>query len=391
MLAGMQQDITDGAAVVSRVRDEVRVALDDFHAYWYLGRRFQYSPFLQYVQAPFQSATLNFNSMGFRGPEFVPGRTAGVRLAFFGASAVLGVPNATDEQTIPELCRAELARHGRQVDVLNFAVMCSMIRNQHDALLKALLEFDPDVLVVYTGYNDILRAYHGDVWKGYEDVETILQRGFEWNAHRSAPSYHLRNAWAAIERKVEFTARPRSSDAFERLLQKRREFTIRRSGLQSAYGEGRRLFDVFVAQVCALAERHGKPLVFCHQPALSATAKAKSAYEQAYEQHMDLTFGPDPVSAEPQRLAFGQNYAAQRVQSHDLAARLGAHVYDPEPAIAAFGPETDIFYDYAHLTVAGNHLVATGLSSLLIEKELLPSAGSVATSGQTSPPTLGFC
>ena len=97
MLAGVQQDIIDGAAVVSRVRDEVRVALDDFHAYWYLGKRFQYSPFIQYVQAPFQSATLNFNSMGFRGPEFVPGRTAGVRLAFFGASAVLGVPNATDD------------------------------------------------------------------------------------------------------------------------------------------------------------------------------------------------------------------------------------------------------------------------------------------------------
>ena len=74
-----------------------------------------------------------------------------------------------------------------------------------------------------------------------------------------------------------------------------------------------------------------------------------------------------------------------------IAARLGAHVYDPEPAIAALGHETDIFYDYAHLTVAGNHLVATGLSSLLIEKELLPSAGSVATSGQTSPSALGFC
>ncbi|MBR2818635.1 MAG: hypothetical protein IKE60_28470 [Reyranella sp.] len=381
MRAGVQQDITDDGKIISRVRDEVRVPLDDFHAYWYLGKRFQYCPFLQYVHAPFRSATLNFNSMGFRGPEFVPGRTAAVRLAFFGASAMLGVPNATDEQTIPALCRAELARRGLQVEALNFAVMCSMIRNQHDALLKALLEFDPDVLVVYTGYNDVLRAYHGNVWKGYEDVETILQQGFEWNAHRAAPSYHLRNAWAAVERKVEFTAQPRGSDAFERLLQKRREFTIRRSGLESAYGEGRRLFDVLVAQICALAERHGKPLVFCHQPALSATAKPKSPYERAYEQHMDLTFGPDPVSAEPQRRAFSENYAVQRVASHDLAARLGAHVYDPEPAIAALGAGTDIFYDYAHLTVTGNRLVATGLSSLLTEKELLPAVGSVATSG----------
>lgn len=381
MPAGVQQDITDGQQVVSRARDGVRTALDDFHAYWYLGERFQYCPFLQYVHAPFRSATLNFNTLGFRGPEFPPTRTAAARLAFFGASAVLGVPNATDQQTIPELCRAELARHGLQVEVLNFAVMCSMIRNQHDALLKALLEFDPDVLILYTGYNDVLRAYHGNIWKGYEDVETILQRGFEWNAHRAAPSYHLRNAWAAVERKVEFTARPRSSDAFERLLQNRREFTIRRSGLQSAYAEGRRLFGVLAAQVCALAERHGKPLVFSHQPALSATAKPKSPYEQSYERSMDLTFGPDPASAEPQRQAFGENYAVQRAESHKLAARLGAHVYDPEPALAAHGPETDIFYDYAHLTVTGNRLVANGLATLLIEKELLPSVGSVTTSG----------
>lgn len=383
MLAGVQRDITDGGEIVSRVRDETRAALDDFHAYWYLGKRFQYSPFLQYVQAPFQSSTLNFNSTGFRGPEFVPGRTAAVRLAFFGASAVLGVPNAADDQTIPELCRAELARRGLQVEVLNFAVMCSMIRNQHDAILKALLEFDPDVLVLYTGYNDVLRAYHGNIWKGYEDVEVILQRGFEWNAHRADPSYHLRNAWAAVERKIEFGARPRNSDAFEKLLQKRREFVMRRSGLQSDYGEGRRLFDVFVAQVSALADRHGKSLVFCHQPALSATAKHKSPYERAYEQQMDLTFGPDPVSAEPQRRAFGENYVAQRSASHDLAARLGAHVYDPEPAIAALGPDTDIFYDYAHLTVSGNRLVAAGLSSLLIDKGLLPAvaAGSVAACG----------
>lgn len=377
----VQQDIADGREVVSRIRGEVRAALDDFHAYWYLGKRFQYSPFLQYVHAPFRSATLNFNSMGFRGPELAPGSTAAVRLAFFGASAMLGVPNATDRETIPELCRAALARRGVQVEALNFAVMCSMIRNQHDALLKALLDLDPDVLVLYTGYNDVLRAYHGNVWKGYEDVEAILQRGFEWNAHRAAPAYHLGNAWTAVERKVELAWRPRSSDAYERLLQNRREATIRKSELQSAYGEGRRLFSALVAQVCALAGRCGKPLIFSHQPTLFATGKPRSAYERAYEEHTDLTFGPDPVQAEPQRRTFGENYAVQRAESHELAARLGAHVYDPEPAIAALGPETDIFFDYAHLTVAGNRLVADGLASLLIEKGLLPSVGSVAASG----------
>jgi hypothetical protein len=344
----MQEHSADPQEIIFAARSKVRAALDDFHAYWYLGARFQYVPFLQYVHTPFKSATLNFNSMGFRGAEFAMRKPAGTkRVAFFGASALLGVPNATDEQTIPELCRGELARQGIQTDVLNFSVMCSMIKHHHDSLLRALLEFDPDVLVVYTGYNDVLRAYHGNIWKGYEDIETILNKGFEWNSHREVPTYHLRNAWAAVERKIEIWSRPRNSDAYEQLRQKRREAIIRQGEIMSAYLQGRTLFSVIAGQIALLARRYGKSLVFMHQPALSTTGKRKSLYERAYEQYMDLTFGPDAVQAERHRREFTKNYLLQQTESQEMMAGLGAHVYNPEPEIAGHGPEIDIFFDYA--------------------------------------------
>lgn len=368
----IQAHATEYRSLIANARSSARGPLDDFHAYWYLGARFQYTPFGQYVHTTFNSTTLNFNSRGYRGPEFDPQKRASMtRIAFFGSSAVLGVPNANDKQTIPELCRDELAHFGVQVEALNFSVMCSLIKNQYDTLLRALLEFNPDVVILYAGYNDVLRAYHGNIWKSYEDVETILNKGFDWNAHKETPSYHLRNAWAAVERKVESFWRPRSSDAYERLLQHRREKMLRKVELSSVYPQGRSLFKTVAMQAFDLARRARKPLVFTHQPALSATRKRKSLYERAYEQYEDLTFGPDPEQAESQRSRFGENYQRQRLESHALMGQLGAHVYDPEDQIALAGPDTDIFFDYAHLTVSGNQLVARGLAALLIEKGIV--------------------
>src|SRR6516162_11647438 len=89
--------------IIADARNRVRPAVRDFHKYWYLGNRFQYTPFLQYVHAPFRSKTLNFNSMGFRGSEFDSRRRRGIkRIGFFGSSALLGVQNGTDQETLPE-------------------------------------------------------------------------------------------------------------------------------------------------------------------------------------------------------------------------------------------------------------------------------------------------
>ena len=104
--------------------------------------------------------TISINSHGFRGPEFEVQKPEGTyRVFVIGGSSAFGAGTA-DNATIP----AHLERMYREselpfrVEVINAGIPGGQSYIEHMLVRDRILGMDPDLLIVYDGYNDIFNS-----------------------------------------------------------------------------------------------------------------------------------------------------------------------------------------------------------------------------------------
>ena len=98
------------------------------------------------------------NSYGLRSPEIEQDRPPNaVRIAVVGASSVMGAYSRTNEDTFSYgLERILSARyHGAKVDVINAGIAGYSLTQQQRIIENLLTTFNLDVIILYTGFNDI--------------------------------------------------------------------------------------------------------------------------------------------------------------------------------------------------------------------------------------------
>lgn len=106
----------------------------------------------------FRSASVNTNSLGYRGSEFRPKRAGVFRIIMIGDSGLFGWNAPDDASTIP--ARLEKILNNRlggfaKFEVLNLGVP-SGISNYHVPLFATYgQELDPDFLIMFLGLNDL--------------------------------------------------------------------------------------------------------------------------------------------------------------------------------------------------------------------------------------------
>ena len=97
------------------------------------------------------------NSLGLRSPEPLAVRPAdSLRIAIVGASTVMGVDAAANEDTFPALLEARLrkALPGRSIEVINAGIAGYRLDDERRMLEAVVLPLKPDLVVAYTGVND---------------------------------------------------------------------------------------------------------------------------------------------------------------------------------------------------------------------------------------------
>lgn len=98
------------------------------------------------------------NSLGFRGPDFLPQKPEDVfRIICLGGSSTFGFHNS-DEGTYPFLLQKlfeEEERRQPSVDVINAGFPYYNTGSILSILKEELLRYEPDLMTLYTGYNDI--------------------------------------------------------------------------------------------------------------------------------------------------------------------------------------------------------------------------------------------
>ena len=128
-----------------------------------------------------QFPTLNINSYGFRGPEITIEKPDNVyRIFFIGGSTSFGQIASSDAKTIPGILEAKFHENGiKEVEMVNAGINNADSRSETYLIKNVILDFNPDMLIVYDGWNE---GQHDWGWDDeVEDQSTLanLKNSFE--------------------------------------------------------------------------------------------------------------------------------------------------------------------------------------------------------------------
>lgn len=130
--------------------------------------------FYRYKSA--EKETFTINSLGFRGKEPKPKEEGEYRIMFFGDSVIFGML-LSDENTIPAIVERNLNNifRNKKITVFNFGVEGFDLQRISDAAKFYYREIKPDMVVVYSGLNDINSAFGlgNQEWKPFLDGDTL--------------------------------------------------------------------------------------------------------------------------------------------------------------------------------------------------------------------------
>jgi lysophospholipase L1-like esterase len=183
---------------------------------------------------------------GFRGADFATEKPAGVlRVICMGASSTFGYLDH-DEETYPYYLERELeaGQGSENVEVINAGIPHSTSSNVVAMLRQELLDYQPDVLTFYEGYNDA----------SHPMAESALQALSRWCDEYSA-------AYAGLRKVVTSAAGPVLFGRWSEYLPHMDRAALERQ--LALHLEGWR---ASLEGMTALAAEHGVPLVLVRQP-----------------------------------------------------------------------------------------------------------------------------
>ena len=128
-----------------------------------------------------QFPTLNINSFGFRGPEITIEKPENIyRIFFIGGSTAFGQITSSDSKTIPGILESKFHENGvKEIEIVNAGINNANSRSETYLIRNIILEFDPNMLIIYDGWNE---GQHDWGWDNeVEDQSTLsnLKNSFE--------------------------------------------------------------------------------------------------------------------------------------------------------------------------------------------------------------------
>ena len=136
---------------------------------------------LFYKYKPAKTESFTINSFGYRGNEIKPKEKDEFRIVIFGDSRIFGILLA-EENTIPVAVEKNLRKAfpDKKITVLNFGVEGLTLQRTADAAKHYYKELEPDIILLYSGANDINEAYMlgWKEWEPFEDNNSYLPPAF---------------------------------------------------------------------------------------------------------------------------------------------------------------------------------------------------------------------
>lgn len=294
--------------------------------------RVVYAPFVNYLQWP-DTGVYQINGLQFRADrELVLPPSEGVfRIFITGGSTAFGTGSPEYGHTIGGFLQARLNEAagpatGRRYEVYTMANPGWSTTHERIVIENRLSELGPDLVLSFSGNNDVYWGYEGHDILWYQDLVATFYR-------------------ALLNRVYELAGSPAMPPVA----------TAKEAPVPPAQVARRLAKNVGLAR-CALADA-GIPYVFALQPSLPVSKKPLSDYEAAFLQqpwieHFQAAYGLiDEILAARESVGFGFINLA--------------------PVFDGAGATEEIFLDSFHFGDRGNRLLAEALYRELARQKLL--------------------
>jgi lysophospholipase L1-like esterase len=310
----------------------------------YEGQYFKYPPSYELHGAAGQAGErARTNSLGFRGPDFTPEKAAGTfRVFCMGGSSTFGFHNSDDE-TYPHYLQQLLAREPATAhfEVVNAGFPYYNTATIRGLLTEELVEYEPDLVTLYAGYNDTCWPLDVGLWF----------RAVNWVQENSITCFVIKQTILTDKRIYGLRGKFRrrfgrggdSADADELQADVERIAARYRANLEA---------------IVSLAKERGFQLVLIRQPMTAVTANESLrglTYEQEYQGVLEK-LARGELLADVDRSMIAHHRLLEELDA--LAAREGLPVVDN---VALLDRDRSRLASWVHLEPEANHELAEAL------------------------------
>ena len=303
-------------------------------------------------QPGFQGEYITINSHGFRGPEFDIEKPPGtVRVVLVGSSALFGAANH-DDGIITYFLQQELdSRFGPgRVEVINAGIAGANSAQELAVIQFHALEWDPDIVVVYSGHNDAAFSIIPGWSPHYTGtLPALTHRSFEYSIPTIGEGIRI-FASSLVNRSETY----RVARQIVSSLTHTRAGAPRSADLHPDPDALRAYRDNLTRMALVLNEKD-VPMVYIFQPVLGLGEHPMTDLErQLYEEGLEVyeliyEIYPDYIET-----------------MYEVADEYGFEAYD---FVSALDDETEmVFQSPMHLYPAGNRIVAEEIADILEDR-----------------------
>ena len=157
---------------------------------WVSAREFTNSSFdnfdTEYIDeklTPCNNCVVTANSLGFRGSEFSKDKPdTTYRIFAVGGSTTHGAMLVNDDETWPAYLQQKFNQIDLEatVEVINVGIMAATTEQESKMIKDRLVDYDPDLIIMYDGWNDIQHLTVNETIQNWQSVcELGSEKGFE--------------------------------------------------------------------------------------------------------------------------------------------------------------------------------------------------------------------
>jgi len=134
--------------------------------------RWSYDPYL-HVEPNQHYNTININQDGFRGKKISLEKPLDTfRVFVVGGSTIFGVGSSSDSTTVPGYLQKQYDSNSElNIEVINAGTPKSYSFSNGNFIKNNLINYEPDLFIIYTGWNDLGKAYDGKYFDEDPSVE----------------------------------------------------------------------------------------------------------------------------------------------------------------------------------------------------------------------------
>ena len=317
----------------------------------------RYLPFLGWIGKPnIDLPTISTNALGFRDAPLQP-RTEGVyRILLLGGSTAWGLGASANAATVSGALESILneSNAGRHVRVMNGAYPGWQSRHELVALMEYFSQFDPDLVIALTGYNDL----HVMALGGNPDLQ--MRAESQMLADAVDASLKPMGTLQAVRKVVGSLGIWRIVVYFREMMQN--NATGVSKVLAYDKGDSDRILPGVADRYVTMsnyAARHGAHLLIAVQPDIYTTGKSFPPEEQQVRERFTEKYAHiADVYSQYRRDAIGYFSAITAADDNASVMDLAA-VFD--------NSEEPVFLDECHLNDKGHRMVAESLARTINE------------------------